>query len=231
MFVGPEALLLLIDGLQRLNAIISFIENSFATLDDRYFNLNYFPTAKSRAGQGLFTGADDGTGRLSQKEVSTLLDYVLALSVMRGATESEINDVFGRINTYGMALAHNRGARLHVEDARLCCQLLPPATGPMRHRGQLRAQPIDIGETRGKPQAEIRVAFRLRTEHRQVSRRTRNTLFTRPRISRGVVRWMRSCRPRYDGALSTPIIAVQTKTPALSSRPTTWTNWWTTWTI
>ena len=183
MFVGPEALLLLIDGLQRLNAIISFIENSFATLDDRYFNLNYFPTAKSRAGQGLFTGADDGTGRLSQKEVSTLLDYVLALSVMRGATESEINDVFGRINTYGMALAHNRGARLHIEDARLCCRLLPPATGPMRHRGQLRAQPVDVGETRCKPRP--RSAWPSGCE-RSIARTRRHSAEGRPKSGRGL---------------------------------------------
>ena len=53
----------IIDGLQRLHAIISFIENAFSTLDGRYFNLDYFPTAKSRASEGVF------------KEAKQLWDY------------------------------------------------------------------------------------------------------------------------------------------------------------
>lgn len=36
----------IIDGLQRLHAIVSFIETSFPTLDGKLFNLEYFPTAK-----------------------------------------------------------------------------------------------------------------------------------------------------------------------------------------
>lgn len=106
----------IIDGLQRLHAIISFIENAFSTLDGRYFNLDYFPTAKSRAGEGIFKEVEDGIGRLSQKEVSTLLDYVLALSVMRGATESEINDVFGRINTYGHRLSDQERRQAGIQN-------------------------------------------------------------------------------------------------------------------
>ncbi len=106
----------IIDGLQRLNAIISFIENSFATLEGKYFNLDYFPTAKSRADQGVFTGAASGIARLSQKDVSSLLDYVLALSVMRGATDSEINDVFGRINTYGHRLSDQERRQAGIQN-------------------------------------------------------------------------------------------------------------------
>jgi Protein of unknown function DUF262/Putative DNA-binding domain len=94
----------IIDGLQRLQAIVSFIEMSFFTLEGKYFDLNYFPTAKSRADEGLFTPSEAKLS-LSQREVSTLLDYTLALSVMRNTTEAEVNDVFDRINTFGRRLS------------------------------------------------------------------------------------------------------------------------------
>jgi hypothetical protein len=93
----------IIDGLQRLHAIVSFIETAFPTLDRKIFNLEFFPTAKSRSGAAFVPSV--AQQHLNQKEVSTLLDYALALSVMRNATEEEINDVFGRINTYGHRLS------------------------------------------------------------------------------------------------------------------------------
>src|SRR5947209_8125961 len=34
----------IIDGLQRLHAIISFIERAYPTIDGRFFNLEHFPT-------------------------------------------------------------------------------------------------------------------------------------------------------------------------------------------
>ncbi len=94
----------IIDGLQRLHAIMSFIETSFGTEDERYFDLKHFPTAKNRADEGKFEAAE-APKRLSAKEVGTILDYNLAISIMRNSTETEINDVFGRINTYGHRLS------------------------------------------------------------------------------------------------------------------------------
>ncbi len=64
----------IIDGLQRLHAIVSFVETSFATLDGKLFDLKYFPTAKTRADEGLFEPQTSDTN-LSQREVSTFLDY------------------------------------------------------------------------------------------------------------------------------------------------------------
>ena len=37
----------IIDGLQRLHAILSFIELAYPSQDGRIFNLSFFPTAKS----------------------------------------------------------------------------------------------------------------------------------------------------------------------------------------
>jgi hypothetical protein len=105
----------IIDGLQRLHAIVSFIETAFPTLDGRLFSLDFFPTAKSRAGEGRFIPTA-GEQYLSQKEVGTLLDYVLALSVMRNATEAEVNDVFGRINTYGHRLSDQERRQAGVQN-------------------------------------------------------------------------------------------------------------------
>jgi hypothetical protein len=94
----------IIDGLQRLHAIVSFIETSFKTLDGKYFDLTHFPTAKGYADKEFFQ-INTGDLYITQKEVSAVLDYTLALSVMRNATDAEVNDVFGRINTYGHRLS------------------------------------------------------------------------------------------------------------------------------
>jgi hypothetical protein len=105
----------IIDGLQRLHAIVSFIETSFSTLDDKYFNLELFPTAKSLSESGVFV-ANVSTNKLVQKEVSKILDYSLALSVMRNATEDQINDVFDRINTYGHRLSDQERRQAGVQN-------------------------------------------------------------------------------------------------------------------
>lgn len=94
----------IIDGLQRLHAIFSFIENAYPTLDGKSFPLNQFPTAKLRADDGKFTPSPT-LFELTPKEVNSILDYTLSLTVMRNATEDEVNDVFGRINTYGHRLS------------------------------------------------------------------------------------------------------------------------------
>lgn len=105
----------IIDGLQRLHAIVSFIEGSFATIDGSRFNLEYFPTAKGRFDAGAFVPVE-AAKQLNQKEVSTILDYSLALSVMRGASEGEIDDVFGRINTYGHRLSDQERRQAGVQN-------------------------------------------------------------------------------------------------------------------
>ena len=105
----------IIDGLQRLHAIVSFIETSFMTLDGKLFDLQHFPTAKSRADEGLFAPNVADT-YISQREVSTILDYSLALSVMRNSTEAEVNDVFDRINTYGHRLSDQERRQAGIQN-------------------------------------------------------------------------------------------------------------------
>lgn len=105
----------IIDGLQRLHAIISFVETTFPTLDGKLFDLSSFPTARSRADEGHFKPGS-GLMMISQREVSVILDYTLAVSVMRNATEEQINDVFGRINTYGHRLSDQERRQAGVQN-------------------------------------------------------------------------------------------------------------------
>ncbi|CAM3776885.1 DUF262 domain-containing protein [Castellaniella denitrificans] len=105
----------IIDGLQRLHAIVSFIETGFSTLDGEYFDIKHFPTAQASADAGLFY-IGHIQDWIKQKDVSAVLDYSLAFSVMRNATDEEINDVFGRINTYGHRLSDQERRQAGVEN-------------------------------------------------------------------------------------------------------------------
>lgn len=107
----------IIDGLQRLHAIVSFIENGFKTVDGKYFNVKEFATAKRFADEGLFfEQAAEAELLLTSKEVSAILDYTLGMSIMRNATDDEIDDVFGRINTYGHRLSDQERRQAGVEN-------------------------------------------------------------------------------------------------------------------
>jgi hypothetical protein len=105
----------IIDGVQRLYAIISFIENKYPTLDGRYFDVSHFTSAQLRADEGGFEPTAE-TEKLSQREVAGVLNYVMALTVMREATEAEIDDVFARINTYGHRLSDQERRQSGVQD-------------------------------------------------------------------------------------------------------------------
>jgi hypothetical protein len=105
----------IIDGLQRLHAIISFIETAFPTLTGDHFDIKHFTTAKNRAAEGIYK-PNETLSVLSSKEVGSILDYTLAISVMRNATEEEINDVFDRINTYGRRLSDQERRQSGVEN-------------------------------------------------------------------------------------------------------------------
>lgn len=93
----------IIDGVQRLNAIFSFIENAFPT-NGRYFDVAEFARAKQLADSGTFT-VSPSDGRLSPKECAAFLDYQLAVTIYTPSNESEVTDVFGRINSGGKQLS------------------------------------------------------------------------------------------------------------------------------
>lgn len=95
----------IIDGMQRLNAICSFIENSFP-FDGKYFNLNEFSYAKQLADDKVFQFVENYNNNLSRKECADILDYQLAVTIYTAMDESDITEVFGRINSGGKHLSN-----------------------------------------------------------------------------------------------------------------------------
>ncbi|WP_182177897.1 GmrSD restriction endonuclease domain-containing protein [Methylobacterium radiotolerans] len=93
-----------IDGMQRLNAIFSFIEQGFL-LEDACFNIGEFSRAKQAADAGLFKEFADEVPRLSAQQCADLLDYQLAITIFPGEKDERITDVFGRINSGGRQLS------------------------------------------------------------------------------------------------------------------------------
>ncbi|MBI9056014.1 MAG: DUF262 domain-containing protein [Bacteroidales bacterium] len=93
----------IIDGLQRLNAIISFIENKF-TYEGKYFDVEQFSRAKQIGEQGIFAIKEGDV--LEPAICADILDYQLAITVYPNAEETEITDIFGRINSGGKQLSN-----------------------------------------------------------------------------------------------------------------------------
>lgn len=93
----------IIDGMQRLDAIFSFIEQHF-TFRDMYFDLNQNARANQGAEQGLFTAVADGPF-LDAVQCADLLDYQLAVTIFPTQTEKQITEVFSRINANGRQLS------------------------------------------------------------------------------------------------------------------------------
>jgi uncharacterized protein with ParB-like and HNH nuclease domain len=94
----------IIDGMQRLNAICSFIENSFA-FEEKYFNTDEFSYANQVADEGVFERIKEDSILLSRKECADILDYQLAVTIYTAMEEEDITEVFGRINSSGKHLS------------------------------------------------------------------------------------------------------------------------------
>jgi hypothetical protein len=93
-----------IDGMQRLNAIFSFIEHGFL-LNDSCFDIGEFARAKQAADAGDFNEYDNAVTRMSPTQCADLLDYQLAVTIFPGERDERITDVFGRINSGGRQLS------------------------------------------------------------------------------------------------------------------------------
>ncbi|MCO6173671.1 DUF262 domain-containing protein [Flavobacterium sp. NRK F10] len=94
----------IIDGLQRLNAIISFIENRFS-INGKYFDIKQSSRAQQSSEEGLFTAITNVDELLDPKTCANFLDYQLAITIYPTDNEAEITDIFGRINSGGKQLS------------------------------------------------------------------------------------------------------------------------------
>lgn len=91
----------IIDGLQRLNAIMSFIENEFP-ISGNYFDLETLAETKLLKDTGVL---EQKTPILDRKVCSDFTGYTLPMSTYRGADSSEIDEVFRRLNANGKHLS------------------------------------------------------------------------------------------------------------------------------
>ena len=91
----------LIDGMQRLNALFSFIENEYS-VRDAYFDLDALADTKLQKDRDELT---QKAPILSREDSVALANYSLALSVFRPPTAASVDEVFRRINSGGRRLS------------------------------------------------------------------------------------------------------------------------------
>lgn len=114
---GPKEQFEIIDGLQRMHAMMSFIETAYTTNDGDFFDLTYFPTAKEYSEKNVFKDQGQGeTNVIDSAKCSTILNYQVSLSILRRATDTEVNEVFDRINTYGHRLSDQERRQAGVQN-------------------------------------------------------------------------------------------------------------------
>lgn len=91
----------IIDGMQRLNAITSFIEGEF-DYEGHYFDLETMVESKSAFDTNELQQREP---KLSRKICEVLAGYVLPFSVYSFSDEKKIDEIFIRINSYGKHLS------------------------------------------------------------------------------------------------------------------------------
>jgi len=91
-----------IDGLQRLNAIFSFLENEIPGINGEYFDLDTLADTKSRKDEGKLV---QRTPVMSRERSVQFCNYSIAMSVFRSVSGSSVDEVFRRINSGGRRLS------------------------------------------------------------------------------------------------------------------------------
>ncbi|TVQ23653.1 MAG: DUF262 domain-containing protein [Leptolyngbya sp. DLM2.Bin15] len=94
----------IIDGMQRLNAVFSFIENRY-DLNGHFFDVDQLARAKQVADEGRFDAKKDAEKLLDANACANLLEYTFAVTEFPATDPAAVNEVFGRINAYGRQLS------------------------------------------------------------------------------------------------------------------------------
>ena len=99
---GPR--LEIIDGLQRLDAVFSFVNNGFPAGDGsgRYFDLQTLAETKEDLDAGRLK---QQRKKLARAVCTHFAGYNLPLSVYRASTDEEVDEIFRRINSGGRHLS------------------------------------------------------------------------------------------------------------------------------
>jgi hypothetical protein len=91
----------IIDGMQRLDAIVSFIDNKYA-LDGAYFDLDAMAVTKELADLKVLEQKEP---RLARGDCVKIASYFVPLSIYEFADEAAVDTVFRRINSGGRQLS------------------------------------------------------------------------------------------------------------------------------
>lgn len=142
-----------IDGMQRLNAIFSFIEHDFK-VGEKCFDLNEFARARQANEEKVFSAFPDDVARYDARVCSDFLDYQLAVTIFPGEDEKRITDIFGRINAGGKQLSdqERRQAGVLSDFARLVRELSADLRGDVsKEKLPLSKMPEISIETQKRP--------------------------------------------------------------------------------
>ncbi|QZN90447.1 GmrSD restriction endonuclease domain-containing protein [Idiomarina abyssalis] len=114
---GANQIFEIMDGMQRLNAIFSFIENSFP-VNGKYFDTNEFTRARQAAESGAFTpSSKDRCEFFAPNVCADILDYQLAVTTFPIESDKQVTDVFGRINSGGKQLSAQEKRQAGMTDS------------------------------------------------------------------------------------------------------------------
>lgn len=104
--VRPDDVALeVIDGMQRLNAIFSFMEHQFKDESGKCFDVLQNPRTKIQKDSGGFSEFSKDIERWDDKQCASFLEYQLAVTIDTEGNSERINEVFGRINSGGRRLS------------------------------------------------------------------------------------------------------------------------------
>lgn len=92
-----------LDGMQRLNAIVGFIENEYP-VSEKYFDIKQLARAQQAEKDGLFE-AYHGDALHDPAICANLLDYQLAVTSYKVDLEENVFEIFRRINSSGRQLS------------------------------------------------------------------------------------------------------------------------------
>lgn len=91
----------IIDGLQRLNSIFSFLENEYS-VNGSFFDLETLGDTKYLRDQGTLTQREP---KMARRDCLEVVNYQLPVSTYRSASHESIDEVFRRINSSGRKLS------------------------------------------------------------------------------------------------------------------------------
>lgn len=91
----------IIDGMQRLNAIVAFIENEYS-LNGKYFDLEALASTKDLKDRDILFQQTPVLDRSQSVQIAT---YEIAQSIYKTSSRSSVEEVFRRINSTGQKLS------------------------------------------------------------------------------------------------------------------------------